>query len=40
MLQRGAESMGAGEAAAPPGIFFAPPGPSLPPWHLDLIINI
>jgi len=27
--------MGAGRAAAPPGIFFAPPGPSLPPLELN-----
>jgi len=34
-----AGSMGPGGAASPWN-FFAPSGPSLPLWHLDLIINI
>jgi len=35
----GAGSRGAGRQL-PPGIFFAPPGPSLPPMAPDLITNI
>jgi len=35
-----ADSIGAESRGLPPGTFFALPGPSLPPWHLDLITNI